>query len=383
MYKTISLFSGAMGLDLGLEESGFEAVVCVENDKSCVKTIEINRPHLPYHRDITQATTKEILKTAKLKVGEADLVVGGPPCQSFSTAGKRLSTKDPRGNLIYNFLKVVSEAKPRFFVMENVKGLISAAINHRPLDKRGIIPLKKDEELGSVFSQLLEDMDKIGYKIIWKVVDAVNYGAPQFRERLIIIGSRDGEDIFIPQQTHFMMHQNPNYRWVTLGQAIINLEDDPGRCSRFSTERARILDKIKSGKNWRSLSPNEIKKALGGAYNSSGGKTGFYRRLTYDEPCPTLVTSPVQKATMLCHPTRTRPLSTLEYARIQEFPEYWNFYGSVADIYRQIGNAVPVKLGKAIGEMLHSVVRSNYKIETKRIRGTSVHKALNEEAICL
>ena len=138
----------------------------------------------------------------------------------------------------------------------------------------------------------------------------------------------------------------------------------------------KILDKIKSGKNWRSLPQNEIKKALGGAYNSGGGKTGFYRRLTYDEPCPTLVTSPVQKATMLCHPTRTRPLSTMEYARIQEFPEYWNFYGSVADVYRQIGNAVPVKLGKAIGEMLHSVARRNFKIETKRVRGTSVHKEL-------
>ncbi len=382
MYKTISLFSGAMGLDLGLEESGFEAVVCVENDKSCVKTIEINRPHLPILRDITQVTTKEILKTAKLRVGEADLVVGGPPCQSFSTAGKRLSIQDPRGNLIHSFLKVVKEAKPRFFVMENVKGLVSAAINHRPLNKRNGKPLNDKEELGSVFEQLKEDIEKIGYKFIWQVLDAVNYGAPQFRERLIIIGSRDNEDIFIPQQTHFMMHQNPNYRWVTLGQAIIHLEDDPGRCSKFSAERAKILKKIKSGKNWRSLPKNEMQKALGGAYNSGGGKTGFFRRLSYDEPCPTLVTSPVQKATMLCHPTRTRPLSTLEYARIQEFPEYWNFYGSVADVYRQIGNAVPVKLGKAIGEMLHSVARKNFKIETKRMRGTSTHKTLNEEAIC-
>lgn len=371
-----------MGLDLGLEECGFETAICVENDPSCIKTIQLNKQHLPVLQDITQLSTKDILKNAKLKVGEADLVVGGPPCQAFSTAGKRLSTKDPRGNLIYNFLKVVKEAQPRFFVMENVKGLTSAAIEHTPLKNRNGDPVKKNKQLGSVFEKLKEDIDKIGYKFIWKVLDSVNYGAPQFRERIIIIGSRDNEDIYIPQQTHFMMHQNPNYRWVTLGQAIIQLEDDPGPCSRFSSDRAKILNKIPPGKNWRALPKKEVEKALGGAYKSSGGKTGFFRRLSYDEPCPTLVTSPVQKATMLCHPTKTRPLSTLEYARIQEFPEYWNIYGTMADVYRQIGNAVPVKLGKAIGEMLHSVIRQNYIIETKRIRGTSAHKMTAEEQVC-
>lgn len=383
MYKSISLFSGAMGLDLGLEYSGFEALVCVENDKFCGETIRINRPHLPILKDITKLPTKAILKAANLKVEEADLIVGGPPCQSFSTAGNRLSVKDPRGNLIYEFMRVVAEARPRFFVMENVKGLVSAALNHRPLkDRDNGKPLDENEKLGSAFKKMMEDFNEIGYKLIWDVLDAVNYGVPQYRERLIIIGSRDNEDIFMPHQTHFMMHQNPNYRWVTLGQTILDLEDDPGPCGKFSHERAQYLKKIPPGKNWRALPKKVIPKALGGAFNANGGKMGFYRRLSYNEPSPTLVTSPVQKATMLCHPTKTRPLSTLEYKRIQQFPEHWTFYGSVGQIYKQLGNAVPVGLGRAIGQMLDSVVKQRFKIETKRMRGTSTHKKY-AEGVCL
>ncbi len=372
-----------MGLDLGLEYSGFEPVVCVENDECCIETIKLNRQHLPVLKDINELPTKEILKAAKLKVGEADLVVGGPPCQSFSTAGKRLSVNDPRGNLIYEFLRVVAEARPRFFVMENVKGLKSAALNHRPLKYRNNgEPLKDEEKLGSAFEKLMADIDKLGYNIAWRVLDAVNYGVPQFRERLIIIGSRDGEEIFIPQQTHFMMHQDPSYRWITLGQAIIGLEDNPGPCGKFSPERARLLEKIPPGKNWRALPKKDIPKALGGAFKAGGGKMGFYRRLSYDAPCPTLVTSPVQKATMLCHPHKTRPLSILEYAKIQQFPATWLFSGSLAQVYKQIGNAVPVGLGKAIGQMLNAVVNKQYLVKTKRMRGTNAHEKQLVEAAC-
>jgi len=368
-----------MGLDLGLEKTGFETCLCVENDSSCVKTINENKKHLPVLGDITKLKTKDLLKAARLKKNEVDLVVGGPPCQSFSTAGRRHSIKDPRGNLIFEYLRVINEVKPRFFVFENVKGLTSAAIKHRPLNDRDKTPLSDEEQLGSVFQYLLAEIEKTGYSIVKSILDSVNYGAPQFRERLIIIGSRDCEDIFIPRPTHFMEHQHPDYRWRTLRQAINDLEDSPGKCGKFSQERTNLLKKIPQGKNWRALPKKLIPSAMGGAYKSGGGKMGFYRRLSYDEPAPTLVTSPVQKATMLCHPTKNRPLSIQEYAAIQEFPGEWSFSGTVAEMYRQIGNAVPISLGKAIGLMLDSVIQGNYKVKTKRIRGTSVHNGTNTD----
>lgn len=379
MYKAISLFSGAMGLDIGLESAGFETTVCVENHPACIATIKLNRPEINVLPDISQVSGNEILSTAKLDKKEVDLVVGGPPCQPFSTAGNRLSVTDPRGNLIYEFMRIVMEIQPRFFVMENVKGLLSAALKHATLEEREERMLQDDEMLGSAFHKIRLDFQKMGYKIIYSLVDAVYFGVPQFRERLVIIGSRDNEQIFIPQPTNFMTHQDPQHRWRTLGDAIRDLEDGPGPFTKFSKERTEYLERIPPGKNWRAL-PEEIKKkAMGGAYHAGGGKMGFYRRLSYEQPSPTLVTSPAQKATMLCHPTKTRPLSVLEYSRIQQFPHDWKFSGPINEQYMQIGNAVPVGLGNAIGGMLVSVIEDTHTIKTKRSRGTSLHQTSSKQ----
>jgi DNA (cytosine-5)-methyltransferase 1 len=121
-----------------------------------------------------------------------------------------------------------------------------------------------------------------------------------------------------------------------------------------------------------------IEEAMGGAYLSGGGKVGFYRRLSYSEPCPTLVTSPVQKATMMCHPTQDRPLSVREYARIQQFPEEWVFTGTVASQYRQIGNAVPIGLAEQIGKAIVAAADNTAAVKTKRFRGTGIHNKLKE-----
>ena len=115
---------------------------------------------------------------------------------------------------------------------------------------------------------------------------------------------------------------------------------------------------------------------MGGAYTSSGGKVGFYRRLSYDQPSPTLVTSPVQKATMMCHPTQHRPLSIREYARIQQFPDDWVFVGSSAEQYKQIGNAVPVGLAYALGQAVIATAEKSASVETKRFRGTNIHNKI-------
>ncbi len=360
--KVISLFSGAMGLDLGLIKAGLDIVVGQDFDANCVETMKANG-HKALGGSISDLPSSALLEIAGMVQGEPFMVCGGPPCQPFSTAGKRLGINDPRGSLFMDFIRVINDVKPRFFVFENVKGLLSAKL----LDANG----KETSDL--VLDVILDEFSKLNYKLAFDVLDAVNYGVPEFRERFIMIGSRDHEDVFLPLPTHFQKHQDPAYRWRTLGDAIEDLEDDCGECAVFSEERARLLEMVPEGGNWRSLPQDIARKAMGGAYLSGGGKVGYFRRLTYAQPSPTLVTSPVQKQTMMCHPTRTRPLSVKEYARIQQFPDNWKFMGTLASRYRQIGNAVPVGLGCAIGKAVIACADGNAEIQTKRRRGTSMH----------
>jgi DNA (cytosine-5)-methyltransferase 1 len=365
--NVVSFFSGAMGLDLGLERAGLNVVIGQDFDNDCVSTAEANG-RKSIGGTIQDIEASAILAQADLKPHEPFLVCGGPPCQPFSTAGKRLGINDPRGSLFMDYVRMIDYIKPRFFVMENVKGLVSSKLN----------PYESASPKGSVLKVILKEFANLGYKTIHSVVDAVNYGVPQFRERFIIIGSRDDEPIFIPMPTHFQMHQSQAHRWVTLLDAIGDLDDDIGLCETFSSERLKFLHMVPEGGNWRDL-PDDVKKeAMGGAYESGGGKVGFYRRLSFNQPSPTLVTSPVQKASMLCHPVEDRPLSVREYARIQQFPDDWKFIGSVASQYRQIGNAVPLGLGEALGRMFVSVADGKASIITKRTRGTSVHRRIQK-----
>jgi DNA (cytosine-5)-methyltransferase 1 len=369
-----------MGLDLGLMQAGLDIRISQDIDPWCAKTMDANS-HPYILGDIRKLIQDDpqcrfLLEPADLLPGEVFAVVGGPPCQPFSTAGKRLSTNDPRGSLFMEFAHVIKTVRPRFFVMENVKGQLSSAIKHRPLKERSKAPLEPEEIPGSVFVVIRNTFEELGYKIVYGILDASHYGVPQFRERLIILGSRDHEDIFLPVPTHFQIHQEESFRWRTLRQAIEDLEGNPGPCACFSVERMKYLRHVPMGGNWRNLPEHMVQDAMGGAYESGGGKVGFYRRLDYDQPAPTLVTSPVQKATMLCHPTQDRPLSVREYARIQQFPEEWIIEGNISDCYRQIGNAVPVGLGRAIGKALLAVAESTGKIQTRRLRGTSIHGKL-------
>lgn len=380
-YNVISLFSGAMGLDLGLESAGLKIKIAQDIDPWCYETAKANKKNyiLGDIRELIKAdpSCDFLLKKARIKKEDVFAVVGGPPCQAFSTAGKRESINDPRGSLFVEFAHVIRVIKPRFFVMENVKGLISASIK-KPEKGKKPIDYTPEEMPGSAFAIIKKTFEDIGYKLVYDVLDAAHFGVPQFRERLIIIGSRDHENIFLPYPTHFQKHQDPKYRWKKLREVISDLEDNPGPCGSFSKDRIEILKHVPMGGNWRDL-PEDLKRvAMGGAFESGGGKTGFYRRLDYEQPAPTLVTSPVQKATMLCHPTKDRPLSVREYARIQQFPDKWEIKGEVDDQYRQIGNAVPIGLGKAIGQALIAAVEGNAGIRTKRTRGTSVHKSMQE-----
>ena len=349
MYETISLFSGGMGLDIGLRRAGLNIVICQDFDTTCVRTIRANG-HRVLEGDIRDITAEQLLREAHLNVGEAFLVCGGPPCQPFSTAGKRLGINDPRGSLFMDFIRIIDYARPRFFVMENVRGLMSAPLRPGP---------------GKVIDVVLGEFAKLGYRTTFDILNAVNYGVPQFRERFVMIGSRDGEDIFLPRPTHFMRHQSPDYRWRTLGDALDGL-CDTGEHGEFSAARKEFLRMVPEGGNWRDLPRDVVEEAMGGAYRSGGGKVGFYRRLSFSQPSPTLTTSPAQKATMLCHPTEDRPLSVREYARIQQFPDDWVFEGTTSEKYRQIGNAVPVGLGEAIGQSLVATATGKAVIKTRR-----------------
>ena len=373
--NVISLFSGAMGLDIGLARAGLNIVIGQDFDKSCVETMQANG-HEVLCGDIREIKAPDLLAETGMKVGEPFLICGGPPCQPFSTAGKRLGINDPRGSLFMDFIRMIDYIKPRFFVMENVKGIISSPLKHVPIEERdGSDP---EQQLGTVLDVILNEFNKLNYKTVYGVLDAVNYGVPQFRERFVLIGSRDNEDIFLPVPTHFAVHQNEKYKWQSLSSAIRDIEDAPGICESFSQERLKYLRLVPEGGNWRSLPEEMIEEAMGGAYRSGGGKVGFYRRLSYSEPCPTLVTSPVQKATMMCHPTQDRPLSIKEYARIQQFPEEWVFTGTVASQYRQIGNAVPVGLAEQIGKAIIAAADNTAVVKTKRFRGTGIHNRLKE-----
>ncbi len=367
-YPVVSLFSGAMGLDLGLQKAGLHTVVAQDIDPWCIETIRRNG-HIAVKGDLrellnTSSGAQALVEAAGIRVDRLFAVVGGPPCQPFSTAGKRLGASDERGQLFEYFLEVVDQLRPRFFVMENVKGLASMPSS---LDEPGSQPL---------LEVILERIDKLGYRAVHGVLDAVHYGTPQFRERLVIIGSRDGEDVFLPEPTHFPHHQNPDMRWRTFRDAVADLTDI-GPCARFSSTTQSWIEQVPEGGNWKSLPLELRREAMGGAFESGGGKVGFFRRLTQDEPAPTLVTSPVQKATLLAHPKEHRPLSVNEYARIQGFPDDWRFLGKAADCYRQIGNAVPVPLGMAIGQALVATALGNATVKVKRMRGTSVHRRVS------
>jgi len=368
-----------MGLDIGLEQTGrFRVLACVEKESAFCETIRANQRRgslsqelKVYQQDIAELDPHKLLEDIGLEPGEVDLLAGGPPCQSFSTAGRRRTTQDPRGTLLWHYLRFVEAIQPRFFLMENVRGLVSAALRHRPIAERpqkGGAPLAPDEEPGSVVRLFADDLQRLkgtSYHMDCFEVNAVNYGAPQLRERALFIGNRLNAVVDFPDPTHgpcgrsrssqaelFSEKQPRLLTWRTLRDAIEDLEEDDPVVMDFSPRKKKFLELVPEGSNWRSL-PEEIQKeSMGRAWHAKGGRSGWWRRLTFDLPCPTLVTMPNHASTSLCHPKETRALTLREYARIQEFPDSWKFCGSPSDQYAQAGNAVPIRLGRVAGDVV-------------------------------
>jgi DNA (cytosine-5)-methyltransferase 1 len=354
--KYLSFFSGALGLDLGLESAGFEPLLACEINKHCKGTIDTNKPNLPIIGDIRDYNSQQILEIAGISQGDTvDLIVGGPPCQAFSTAGSRKSFEDERGNVFLKYLEVATEIAPKYIVIENVRGLLSAPLKHRPHNRRGeeYPDLGSDEEAGGALAYIIKFLEAAGYGVSFNLYNSANFGTPQVRERVILIASRDGEKLPYLTPTHSTEATNELPAWNDTRSVISSLtaEDNIERLE-FPEKRLKYLKQLSAGQYWKHLPPKIAEEAMGKSYFSGGGKTGFYRRVAWDKPAPTLVTSPVMPATCLAHPKEHRPLSVAEYARLQQFPDDWEFSGKTLEKYRQIGNAVPVGVGKAIGTLL-------------------------------
>lgn len=392
MLPVVSLFSGAGGLDLGIKQAGkgrFDFRAWVESDPDCQRTLLQNRLATDKRGglfgDIETVSPEGLMRAARLSTGETFLLAGGPPCQAFSTAGLRGSVQTAEGRVVHAYFSMVRQLQPRFFLFENVRGLLSAALEHVPLIDRTHpkeIAEREENRLGSVLNQLvLPSFARLGYEVIYGLLCSADYGTPQVRHRVFILGSRDREfsagvfkkltsrslttmDI-APPTHHKLAPYNPIRPWTTLREGIGHLSQEapaPEDCYTYSAERAAIFRRIPAGRNWKYVRDNParfpksyLNLIMGNAISSGGGKEGFWRRLSWDQPAPTLTAQPQQLASSLCHPDHERPLSIPEYAALQDFPESYRFVGSKSSRYRQIGNAVPVRMARAVAASILSV----------------------------
>lgn len=321
-YNVIELFSGAGGMALGFENAGLKTELLVEIDKNPVATLKKNRPHWNVIEDDIQHVSFEKYE------GKVDIVAGGFPCQAFSYAGLSKGFEDTRGTLFFEFARCVKEVKPKIALGENVRGLL-------------------EHDGGRTLATMVQVLDDLGYQVAYKLLKAQFHDVPQKRERLIIMGIR--KDL----NAHHLFPKERDYL-ITMREALENCPPSEG--SAYPKRKKEILELIPPGGYWRDLPIDLQKEYMGGSFHLGGGKTGMARRLSWDEPSLTLTCSPAQKQTERCHPQETRPLNIREYARVQTFPDDWDFVGSIASQYKQIGNAVPVNLAYHVGRCLVTIL---------------------------
>jgi len=294
-YSVVELFAGAGGLALGLEQAGFETKAVLEIDKWACETLKKNRPHWNIIQgDITKISKSGIKKYLK-DDKEIDLLSGGYPCQSFSYAGNRLGIEDTRGTLFYDYALILDELKPKIFFAENVKGLVT-------------------HDKGKTFQTMLKVFEDVGYYV--KIKDKFEFPKPYKKQ-------------------------------LTLKDILKDVP--PSSCATYNEKKKEVLKYVKPGGCWRDLPDDVARDYMKTTYYMGGGRTGIARRLSWDEPGLTVLCSPSQKQTERCHPDELRPFSIRENARIQSFPDDWEFCGSLSQQYKQIGNAVPVNLAKEVG----------------------------------
>ncbi len=327
-FMSIELFAGAGGLALGMEKAGFRHVMLNEFDKSACETLRANRPGW----NVVEGDVHDI--SFKEYEGKVDLLTGGFPCQAFSYAGNKAGFEDARGTLFFELARAVKEVRPKVFMGENVKGLYT-------------------HDKGRTFEVIKGVIADLGYTLVEpRVLKAIQYQVPQKRERLILVAIRND----IADKVTFR-YPSPCGRVMTLRDAFFKGElydtdvpESPGE--KYPERKREIMEMVPMGGYWKDLPDDLQREYMKGSYYMGGGKTGIARRLSLDEPSLTLTCAPAMKQTERCHPTETRPLTVREYARIQTFPDDWEFRGNMAAQYKQIGNAVPVNLAAAVGRSL-------------------------------
>ncbi len=354
-YKIIDLFAGCGGLSNGFEKVGFEAVLGIDNWKDALETYKFNHKHSEIIcGDISKVSKEDILeKTGGFR---PSVVVGGPPCQGFSLAGKR-DHKDHRNKLVYEFIRVVDELRPEFFVMENVLGILSM----------------KNEKGNRVLEEILKKFEKLGYKVKYSPLSGHHYGVPQMRRRVFIVGNRLGIDFEFPKPT------NDKDTYVTVGDAISDLplldenfgnevDDYPTQPkskyqmemrkfskklynhtkSNHSEQTTRVIALVPEGGNWKHL-PKKFQNIR--SYSNT------WKRLDSKKPSVTIDTGHRHHF----HYKANRVPTVRESARIQSFPDDFIFLGSRTSQFKQVGNAVPPNLANAVAKKIKSYLKEYYE----------------------
>lgn len=327
-YTSIELFAGGGGLALGMEQAGFHHIMLNEFNHWACETLRLNRPNWNVvEEDLHNVSFVEY-------DGKVDFLSGGFPCQAFSYAGKQGGFEDARGTLFFEMARAISECHPKVFMGENVKGLTS-------------------HDNGRTIDVIKNTIAELGYTLVEpEVLKAIMYKVPQKRERIILIAIRND----IVDKVTFK-YPDPYKRVVTLRDAFFkgdlyecDVPESEGQI--YPKRKFEIMSMVPEGGDWRNLPEDIQREYLKGSFHLGGGKTGMARRLAMDEPSLTLTCAPAMKQTERCHPVETRPLTVREYARIQTFPDDWQFAGKRDEQYKQIGNAVPVNLAAAVGRSL-------------------------------
>ena len=365
-YKVIDLFAGVGGLSYGFaHDEDFDIVAANEILVPMATAYSLNHPTVKmYNKDIKDFSLSDLTKDLGLKKGDIDIVVGGPPCQAYSTVGKRL-IDDPRGKLFQEYYRILSELRPKMFVFENVKGLLSMC-------------------KGDLIKTIISLFESIGYNVNIRLLNAADYGTPQIRERVILVGTLLGGKYNYPQPTHY----NPELGainglkpYVTLGEALGDLPaiGNGGSASSYKTRPKNDYQKLMRQNAPEELMDHDVSKngehlvRLMEALPDGGSpadvpeelrpKSGFancYCRLWWNKPSTTITRNLGCVSSSRCvHPKQARPLSTREGARLQGFPDDYHFFGTRSEKNLQIGNAVPTFLSKAIKDSIKEYLSKN------------------------
>ncbi len=316
---------------MGLERAHFEPLALIEIDKDAADTLKLNRPDWNViNDDIAKISPLNLEIFFEIRRGELDLLSGGAPCQAFSYAGKRLGLEDARGTLFYHYAIFLSKLQPKTFLFENVRGLLT-------------------HDKGRTYQTMLNVFTDCGYRVDKKILNAWDYGNAQKRERLITVGVRND----LALKINF---PKPHDYKPVLRDVLRDVPKSIG--ASYSDYKRRLFELVPPGGYWRDIPEDLAKPYMKSCWDMEGGRTGILRRMSLDEPSLAVLTSPTQKQTERCHPLEARPFTVRENARIQSFPDDWQFCGSMYSQYRQVGNAVPVNLAFAVADEIRKALEA-------------------------